>query len=112
MGPQEPCFSACEGRGGMMNYAFAALVGQEQLKMALLLNAIAPSIGGVLIRGEKGTAKSTAARALATLLPPLRRVPGCPFNCDPEATWPECPHCSTLAERPAEETPAPFVDLP
>jgi magnesium chelatase subunit D len=95
-----------------LDYPFAALVGQEQLKTALLLNAVQPSIGGVLIRGEKGTAKSTAARGLAALLPPLRVVPGCPFNCAPEALWVECPHCGALAPRPVAEVPAPFVDLP
>jgi magnesium chelatase subunit D len=95
-----------------VEYPFAALVGQEQLKTALLLNAVSPGIGGVLIRGEKGTAKSTAARSLATLLPPLRVVEGCPFHCDPAAPWPECPHCTVAADRRAITTPVPFVDLP
>jgi magnesium chelatase subunit D len=95
-----------------MDYPFAALVGQEQLKTALLLIAAHPGIGGVLIRGEKGTAKSTAARALATLLPPVRIVSGCPFHCDPDALWAECPHCSSLAERPVAAMSVPFVDLP
>lgn len=95
-----------------MDYPFAALVGQEQLKTALLLIAVNPGIGGVLIRGEKGTAKSTAARALAALLPPLRFLAGCPFHCDPDAPWLECPHCASLAERPVAEMPVPFVDLP
>lgn len=95
-----------------MDYPFAALVGQEQLKTALLLIAVHPGIGGVLIRGEKGTAKSTAARALATLLPPVRLVSGCPFHCDPDTPWPECPHCAPIAERSAMESPVPFVDLP
>ena len=54
-----------------MLYPFTAIVGQEEMKLALLLNAINPSIGGVLIEGEKGTAKSTAVRALANLLPPM-----------------------------------------
>ncbi|GAC1573385.1 MAG: AAA family ATPase [Candidatus Dormibacteria bacterium] len=62
---------------------FTALVGQEQMKQALLLNAINPSIGGVLIRGETGTAKSTAVRALARLLPEQDVVQGCRFGCDP-----------------------------
>ena len=66
-----------------MIYPFTALVGQESLRTALLLNAIDPGIGGVLISGEKGTAKSTAARALAAILPSQRVVPGCPFRCDP-----------------------------
>jgi magnesium chelatase subunit D len=95
-----------------VDYPFAALVGQEPLKMALLLNAVYPAIGGVLVRGEKGTAKSTAARSLAALLPPLRVVEGCPFRCDPAAPWPDCPHCMTAGERRAVEVPAGFVDLP
>jgi magnesium chelatase subunit D len=95
-----------------MDYPFAALVGQEQLKLALLLNAVHPAVGGVLVRGEKGTAKSTAARGLAALLPPLSAVVGCPFRCDPAAPWPECPHCSNLSERSASEVAVPFVDLP
>ena len=95
-----------------MIYPFAALVGQESLKTALLLNAVDPGIGGVLISGEKGTAKSTAARALAALLPDQRVVAGCPFRCDPESPDPGCAHCSVLVERPAAEVHVPFVDLP
>jgi len=95
-----------------MEYPFAALVGQEQLKTALLLNAVYPAIGGVLIRGEKGTAKSTAARSLAALLPPQRVVEGCPFRCDPAVPWAECSHCTALAERRAVDAPVSFVDLP
>ncbi|MDO8873751.1 MAG: AAA family ATPase [Methanoregula sp.] len=64
-------------------YPFSAIVGQEQMKKALILNAINPRIGGVLIKGEKGTAKSTAARALAHLLPDREVVEGCIFGCDP-----------------------------
>ncbi len=95
-----------------MDYPFTALVGQEQLKTALLLNAIYPAIGGVLIRGEKGTAKSTAARSLAALLPGLRVVEGCSFRCGPDEPWAECPHCTTATERRTAEVPVPFVDLP
>jgi magnesium chelatase subunit D len=95
-----------------MDFPFAALVGQEQLKTALLLNAVYPAIGGALLRGEKGTAKSTAARSLAALLPPLAVVEGCPFRCDPATIWPECPHCSTMTARRGVELPVPFVDLP
>jgi magnesium chelatase subunit D len=94
------------------DYPFAAIVGQDQLTTALLLNALAPEIGGVLIRGEKGTAKSTAARALAALLPLVRVVADCPFRCDPEAPWTECPHCRETPQRAARDMPAPFVDLP
>src|SRR5919205_4098322 len=75
-------------------FPFTAIVGQECIKLALLLNAISPAIGGVLIRGHKGTAKSTAVRALARLLPDIEVVAGCPFACaladDPEV----CPHCA------------------
>jgi magnesium chelatase subunit D len=95
-----------------LDYPFTALVGQEPLKTALLLNAIYPAIGGVLVRGEKGTAKSTAARALRGLLPPLRLAEGCLFRCDPDLPWPDCPHCGATAERRAIESTVPFIDLP
>jgi magnesium chelatase subunit D len=95
-----------------MEFPLSALVGQEPLKTALLLNAVDPAIGGVLIRGEKGTAKSTAARALAALLPPLRVVDGCPFRCEPAAPWPECPHCTKTPDRHDAAAPVPFVELP
>src|SRR5512135_950464 len=74
-------------------YPFTAIVGQERMKRALILNAVNPSIGGVLIRGERGTAKSTAARALAALLPQVKIVQGCRFGCDPDtpAIW--CTEC-------------------
>lgn len=94
-------------------YPFAALVGQETLKTALLLNAVDPAIGGVLICGEKGTAKSTAARALAAILPSIRRVAECPYHCaDPGGDWAECPFCREATDPAIIETPAPFVDLP
>lgn len=74
-------------------FPFSAIAGQEPLKRALVLNAVDPSIGGALIRGEKGTAKSTAVRALAALLPPLPVVDGCPFNCAPDDPPEACPWC-------------------
>ncbi|AGB01939.1 putative cobaltochelatase [Methanoregula formicica] len=74
-------------------YPFSAIVGQEQMKKALLLNAINPRIGGVLIKGEKGTAKSTAARALARLLPDKQVVDGCTCGCDPSDSKRLCPEC-------------------
>lgn len=81
--------------------------------MALLLNAVNPAIGGVLIRGQKGTAKSTAARALAALLPPLETREGCPFNCKPERPSPICPVCADKAHQPQPILrPTPFVELP
>ncbi|MBN1628383.1 MAG: putative cobaltochelatase [Thermoleophilia bacterium] len=74
-------------------FPFSAIVGQEQIKKALVLNAINNKIGGVLIRGEKGTAKSLAVRGLATLLPHIKTVAGCPFSCDPEAGTALCDRC-------------------
>ncbi len=72
-------------------YPFAGIVGMADLKLALLLNAVSPAIGGVLVRGEKGTAKSTMVRGLAALLPPVPVVPDCPYSCDPAAPDPGCP---------------------
>ncbi|MFG2646162.1 putative cobaltochelatase [Streptomyces sp. NPDC048436] len=72
-------------------YPFTALVGQDDLRLALLLNAVSPAVGGVLVRGEKGTAKSTAVRALSALLPQVSVVAGCRFSCDPAAADPACP---------------------
>ena len=74
-------------------YPFSAIVGQFLLKKALLLNAIDPDIGGVLIRGERGTAKSTAVRSLATLLPKQEMIAGCPFGCDPNDPDSMCESC-------------------
>lgn len=97
-------------------FPFAALVDQEELKKALILNAINPLIGGVLIRGEKGTAKSTAARGLAALLPPIRMVADCPFNCAPDATEALCDACRSRRaggqKLPVRERPMAVVDLP
>lgn len=72
-------------------YPFTAIVGQDDLRLALLLNAVSPAVGGVLVRGEKGTAKSTAVRALSALLPEVDVVTGCRFSCDPTAPDPACP---------------------
>ncbi|MGH3312217.1 MAG: ATP-binding protein, partial [Streptomyces sp.] len=63
----------------------------SDLRLALLLNAVSPAVGGVLVRGEKGTAKSTAVRALAALMPGVAVVPGCRFSCDPAVPDPDCP---------------------
>ena len=97
-------------------FPFTAIVGQEKMKMALILNAISPKIGGVLIRGERGTAKSTAARALAALLPEIEVVGDCPFNCDPEQLETLCDDCRARLDR-GEDLPVAyrrtrFVDLP
>ena len=77
---------------------FTAIVEQEKMKKALILNAINPRIGGVLIRGEKGTAKSTAVRALAELLPEIEVVNGCPFNCNPNDESEMCDICYERSE--------------
>ncbi len=79
------------------SYPFTAIVGQEQMKLALVLNAINPSIGGVLIRGEKGTGKSTAVRALAKLLPDQQVVEGCHFGCHPDDPEDWCLDCRERA---------------
>ncbi|WP_329329617.1 putative cobaltochelatase [Streptomyces luteogriseus] len=72
-------------------FPFTAVVGQDDLRLALLLNAVSPAVGGVLVRGEKGTAKSTAVRALSALMPTLDVVSGCRFSCDPGYPDPGCP---------------------
>jgi magnesium chelatase subunit D len=72
-------------------YPFSAVVGSEDMALALILTTVAPEIGGVLVRGEKGTAKTTMVRALAGVLPPLRVVVGCRFSCDPLDPDPTCP---------------------
>lgn len=73
------------------HFPFTAVVGQDDLRLALLLNAVSSRVGGVLVRGEKGTAKSTAVRALSALVPEVPVVPGCRFSCDPAAPDPHCP---------------------
>jgi magnesium chelatase subunit D len=94
------------------SYPFSAIVGQEDLKLALLLNAISPEVGGVLVRGEKGTAKSTAVRALARLLPPIRVISGCPYSCDPESQNPECPAGPHPEDASWEWRPVRLAELP
>jgi Mg-chelatase subunit ChlI len=97
-------------------YPFSAIVGQERMKRALILNAINPQIGGVLIRGERGTAKSTAARALAALLPLLEIVQGCRFNCDPQRPDLFCDECRERLAQGGDlsgsHAATPFVDRP
>jgi magnesium chelatase subunit D len=93
-------------------YPFTALVGQEDLRLALLLNAVSPAVGGVLVRGEKGTAKSTAVRALSSLLPDLAVLPGCRFSCDPAAPDPGCPDGPHEQGAAGTRRPARLVELP
>ena len=109
-------------------FPFAALVGQEDLKLALSLAVVDPTIGGVLVTGHRGTAKSTAVRALADLLPPMEAIEGCPYHCDPRTPASACPHCAgsgtartaagrahrgrTAARRTVIRRPVPVIDLP
>ena len=92
-------------------FPFSAIVGQERMKLALILNAINPAIGGVLIRGEKGTAKSTAARSLAALLPEIGVVTGCPYSCEPAVPFAGCDFCASEQGR-AVERQVRLVELP
>lgn len=95
-------------------YPFAAIVGQEELKLALQLCVIDPTIGGVMVMGHRGTGKSTAVRALAALLPPMERTAHCPYNCDPSHPAAHCPHCATktTTRRDVVVDAVPVVDLP
>jgi magnesium chelatase subunit D len=93
-------------------YPFSAIVGQEDLKLSLLVNAVSPEVGGVLVRGEKGTAKSTAVRALAGLLPGIAVVSGCPYSCDPTAPNPACPAGPHPPDASTGTRPVRLVELP
>ncbi len=97
-------------------FPFVSIVGQDDMKKALLLNIVDPSIGGALIKGEKGTAKSTTVRSLSQILPYRETVKGCVFNCDPSKPDRLCPYCSEKLERGEklifEMKPMRVVELP
>jgi Mg-chelatase subunit ChlI len=96
-------------------YPFTAIVGQQVLKRALLLNVVNPGIGGVLIRGEKGTGKSIAVRALVDILPPIDIIEGCKFNCNPKEPEKYCNDCKLRQEKgelKTVKTRTKIVDLP
>jgi len=100
---------------GQAIFPFAALVGQERMKAALLANAVDPTIGGVLIRGEKGTGKTTIVRALTGLLPHIEVVEGCPYRCDPSdpnTLHDECREKIAAGAAKPKEIPIPLVELP
>ena len=100
-----------DGALANQGFPFTAVVGAESMQLALILNAVSPAIGGVLVRGEKGTAKSTAVRGLAALLPEVSVVTGCRFGCDPaalEAGCPDGPHTDPVSSA----HPARLVELP
>ena len=93
-------------------FPFSAIVGQAEMKQALLMAAVEPRLGGVMVFGDRGTGKSTAVRALAALLPPMKIVAGCRYGCAPGETTP-CPDdCRARAGKAVAEVSVPFVDLP
>jgi magnesium chelatase subunit D len=93
-------------------FPFSAIVAMDDMRLALILNAISPAIGGVLVRGEKGTAKSTAVRALTAVLPPVEVVAGCRFSCSPAAPDPQCPDGPHPVGAEAQPRPTRLVELP
>ncbi len=97
-------------------FPFSAIVGQDEMKLAILIAAVDSSVGGVLVLGDRGTGKSTAVRALAALLPPMKAVVGCRYACDPTAPPGACDDCARLkaGATPAKthQVPVPVVDLP
>ncbi|MEY4711129.1 MAG: hypothetical protein RIS88_579 [Pseudomonadota bacterium] len=96
-------------------FPFSAIVAQDEMKLAILAVAVDPSIGGVLVFGDRGTGKSTAVRSLAALLPPIKVATGCPYGCDPAATAGLCEQCAAAPAgktRPGKLVPVPVVDLP
>ncbi len=109
---REPAPWAAAGAPAAVPFPFTAIVGQDELKTALLIAAVNPLVGGVLILGRRGTGKSTVVRALAGLLPPLPAVAGCRYGCDPAG--PLCDECRADPARPAVRVvrPVPVVDLP
>ncbi len=90
-------------------FPFSAIVGQEEMKQAMVLTAIDPTIGGVLVFGDRGTGKSTAVRALAALLPPIEAVEGCPYN---SAILADCPDPDAVTGTKIVKKQTPVVDLP
>lgn len=96
-------------------FAFSAIVGQDEMKLALLIAAVDPKVGGVLAFGDRGSGKSTAVRALAALLPKMKVVVGCRYNCDPDRPQEFCEECRARAAKGAlksAQVPVPVVDLP
>lgn len=101
---------------GRVVFPFTAIVGQDEMKLALILSVIDPNIGGVIIMGHRGTGKSTAVRALADLLPPIKKVKGCVYGCDPGRPNELCNECATTLSAnghlQTERGLVPVVDLP
>ena len=93
-------------------FPFSAIVGQDDMKLAFTIAAVDPTVGGVLAFGDRGTGKSTAVRALAALLPKIRVVDGCPYNCEPDHPARLCDACSQTEKPKSSLRGAPVVDLP
>ena len=97
-------------------FPFSAIVGQEEMKLAMLVSTVDPGVGGVLVFGDRGTGKSTAVRALAAILPKMTAVVGCPYACAPDDTRSRCEFCSQLKKQQARLKthliPVPVIDLP
>jgi magnesium chelatase subunit I len=96
-------------------FPFSAIVGQDEMKLAILIAATDPSVGGVLVFGDRGTGKSTAVRALAALLPPMQAVQGCRYGCAPDSSGSACEDCARLKSQGTPRShmvPVPVVDLP
>jgi magnesium chelatase subunit I len=96
-------------------FPFSAIVGQDEMKLALLIAAVDSKVGGVLAFGDRGSGKSTAVRALAALLPKMKVVAGCRYNCDPDRPAEFCDDCRARAANGAlksAQVPVPVVDLP
>lgn len=91
---------------------FPDIVGQEELKRSLLACAANPALGGLLVRGEKGTAKSTAVRALVDLLPSQRAVADCPYGCPPDDPTVQCDDCRACGDLEVEQRSVPLVTVP
>src|SRR5947199_5529798 len=111
-GCQRPQTMGASGGDEVDGFPFSAVVGMDELRLGLALNAVSPGIGGVLVRGEKGTAKSTMVRALAAILPDVTVVAGCRFSCDPAAPDPSCPDGPHEAGAGSTTRPARLVELP
>jgi magnesium chelatase subunit I len=98
-----------------VTFPFSAIVGQDEMKLALLIAAVDPKVGGVLAFGDRGSGKSTAVRALAALLPKMKVVAGCRYNCDPDRPAEFCDECRARAAKgglKSAQVPVPVVDLP
>src|SRR5262252_9960796 len=109
---QRPQTTTARRGSPVSGFPFSAVVGMEELRLGLVLNAVSPGIGGVLVRGEKGTAKSTMVRGLVAILPDVEVVAGCRFSCDPADPDPSCPDGPHEAEAPSVTRAARLVELP